>query len=123
MAKIKGTVFVTSNESKKKYEIKGIYHDNQLIYKEDNILVTISLFDNKLVMKRENEEYKAVLSLEENKLTKNKYTIKNIGDLYISIETKEIVIKDKLVLVKYLVVDSEITFCYELNYTILEECV
>lgn len=117
--KIKGKVTITSDK-KEVFEIRGIYNNNHFSYKENDVLVTIDVNINKLVMKRSTNEYDMLLSLEKNKVTKNKYNIKN-AFMYLTIKTYDIEIKDNKILIDYLICDSDTRFRYLLEYSLVEE--
>lgn len=123
MTKIKGKINLKNNvdDSNNCIDFKGILNNNHLSYKENDILVTIDILDNKIVMKRVTKDYELILSLEENKITKNKYNIKNIGNFIIEIKTLKLYIDNNYINIEYLVIDSNETFDYEIKYELLEE--
>lgn len=123
MSKIKGEIILKNKEEKEKNIInfKGIYTNNHISYKENDILVTIDIMNNKIVMKRVASDYEAILSLILNKTTKNKYNIKNVGCVILNIKTLKLNIDNNCIDIEYLVIDSNETFSYRINYELMEE--
>ncbi len=118
MAKIKGRIKINNQNI---MFFKGIMNKNHITYKENDILVTIDIYENKIVMKREKDDYNAILSLIQNKVTKNKYNIKNIGIVFINIKTLKLIIDNNFISIEYLIIDSNETFNYQIEYELLEE--
>ncbi len=112
MAKIQGEIKISDNVIK----FKGIKNKNHLIFKENDILVIIDIFNNKVIMKRCTDDYDVLISLILNKTTENKYNIKNVGSVVIKIKTLNLVISEDSIKIKYLVVDSNETFNYQINW-------
>ena len=123
MTKINGNIMLKCDDSSLNncINIKGFLNNNRLFYKENDILVTLNIFNNKIIMKRKTKDYLLTLSLEENKITKNKYNIKNIGNFIISIKTLKLIIDNNYINIEYLVIDSNENFSYEIKYDLLEE--
>ena len=58
MGKINLKAKLISEEENLNIEVSGIKTKNKIIYKENDITVTILIFDNKIEMKRSCNEYK-----------------------------------------------------------------
>lgn len=74
MSKINLKANLISEEENLTIETIGIKSDNKIVYKENNITVTIIYFDNKIEMNRVSQEYKIKLIFEKNKKSKSTYT-------------------------------------------------
>lgn len=57
MPKINLKVKLDSSEEKLDFKVKGIKDKNKIVYKENDITVTLLISDNKIVMKRVCNEY------------------------------------------------------------------
>ena len=75
MGKINLKAKLISEEENLDIEVSGIKTKNKIIYKENNITVTILLFDNKIEMNRTCNEYKINLIFEKNKTTISNYQV------------------------------------------------
>lgn len=75
MSKINLKAILKSEEENLDIETFGIKTDNKIIYKENNITVTILIFDNKIEMNRTCNEYKINFIFEKNKNTMSKYNV------------------------------------------------
>ena len=76
--------------------------DNVITYMEDDLKVSISIFETFVKMRRCNEDYdlNLVFDLNEDKVCK--YSVKSIGlDLDVLVRTKELEIYDNRVYIKY----------------------
>ena len=64
MAKIKIQTFFKNDEDSSfiKKEFKGILRENQLCYQEDGMKVSITIFENEIVLKRRNLEYSLIFT-------------------------------------------------------------
>ena len=67
MGKINLKASLISSEENLNIETTGIKTDNKIIYKENNITVTILIFNNKIEMNRTCNEYKINLVFEKQK--------------------------------------------------------
>lgn len=102
MSKIVGTVIFHDENGENNYPISGILRDNQIIYHEDKILVTIKLYDNKIELRRKSDEYDIKLPFEKELTTIGIYDIKCNGmKLEVSIETILLEIGDASIKLKY----------------------
>lgn len=91
------------------YPIKAIKNSHKIIYQENNIHVTIFLYDNKIDMKRKHLEYTIEMSFEKDKICKGKYFIKELGRM-LDLETKTLLLSfddNKIELEYVLSMDNE----------------
>lgn len=119
MGKINLKANLVSEEENLNIETTGIKTGNKIVYKENNITVTILLFNNKIEMNRTCNEYKVNLIFEKGKETISKYSVFGMPKEFI-LETKtdKIEITDTLVKINYNLEGND--FFYEL---VLEEII
>ena len=87
MGKINLRAILKSDEENLNIETSGIKTNNKIIYKENNITVTILIYDNKIKMNRVCNEYKINFIFEKNKKTTSTYTLFEIEKIF-DLETK-----------------------------------
>ena len=76
--------------------------DNVISYMEDDLKVSISIFETFVKMRRCNEDYDLNLEFDLNEDKVCKYSVKSIGlDLDLLVRTKELEIYDNRVYIKY----------------------
>ena len=76
--------------------------DNVITYMEDDLKVSISIFETFVKMRRCNEDYDLNLDFDLNEDKVCKYSVKSIGlDLDLLVRTKELEIYDNRVYIKY----------------------
>lgn len=76
--------------------------DNVITYMEDDLKVSISIFESFVKMRRCNEDYDLNLEFDLNEDKVCKYSVKSIGlDLDLLVRTKELEIYDNRVYIKY----------------------
>lgn len=125
MSKIKCIVNLKENE-KTVFDNKvfyGVKIGNKITYSEDKIMVTILEFDNKIIMKRVENDYQISLEFEEGKNTINKYFVNN-DNLWLPLDTftDKILVDDSSIRVQYeLKLDNKPTkFLFEIQYEVIE---
>ena len=117
MGKINLKASLISDEENLSIETTGIKTDNKIIYKENNITVTILIFDNKIEMNRTCNEYKINLIFEKNKKTISKYNVFGMPkEFLLETKTKKLEITNTLIKIDYNLEGNN--FSYEL---VLEE--
>jgi hypothetical protein len=95
----------------------GIKTGNKIVYKENNIIVTILIFDNKIEMNRTCNEYKINLIFEKGKDTISKYNVFGMPkEFLLETKTKRLETTNTLIKIDYNLEGNN--FSYEL---ILEE--
>ena len=93
-----------------------IYKDKKIIYQENNIKVTMKLFDNNIELSRVCNEYDILLILEKNKKTKSQYKIFGGSKIFeLETYTKELIINDKKIEIKYILEENEFSYILELE--------
>ena len=75
MGKINLSASLISEDEKLKIETSGIKTDKKIVYKENNITVTILISNNRIEMNRTCNEYKINLLFEKNKKTMSTYNV------------------------------------------------
>ena len=86
----------------------GIKNKNKITYNEETVTNTILQEDNKLILIRENNEFKNILIFDLNKETISEYLLKeNDLTIELNIKTNLIEIEDNNIIVRYLVIDSD----------------
>ncbi len=97
---------VLSNSNNETTTIEAIadYDENDctLKYVEENLNVTIELFENKVKMERKNEEYDLNLEFIKNEKKRCKYIVNSIGlNLEIDVYTKILEIEENRIYISY----------------------
>ena len=105
MGKIKLKASLVSKEENLNIETIGIKTDNKIIYKENNVTVTILIDNNKIEMNRVCNEYKINLLFQKNKKTISKYNVFGMPKEFM-LETITKTIK---------IIDNEIKIAYNLE--------
>lgn len=102
MGKINLKAILKSDEENLDIETSGIKTGNKIIYKENNITVTILIFDNKIEMNRTCNEYKINFIFEKNKKTISKYNVFGMPkEFLLHTKTNKLIIKDNEIEIKY----------------------
>lgn len=82
--------------------ISGIKLNNTYKYLENDIIVLITYFKNKIIIKRSNNDYKITLNLEKNKNTISTYEFIGGNKVFnLNTITKKLLISDNKIIVKY----------------------
>ncbi len=83
-------------------QVKALQTKNKIVYKENNIIVTILIGNNKIEMNRSCNEYDINLVFEKNKKTISTYSVFG-GKKQFDLETitKKIIIEEKLIEIDY----------------------
>ena len=113
MGKISLKASLISEEENLNIETTGIKTKNKIVYKENNITVTILIFNNKIEMNRTCNEYKINLIFEKNKDTMSKYNVFGMPkEFMLETKTNKLKITDKLIKIDYNLEGNN--FSYEL---------
>ena len=116
MSKIKISSNLISNDENLNIETNGIKRDNIIIYKEDQICVTISVFNNKIKMKRVHPDYIVELIFEKNKETLSNYWfVGGSKNFKLSTKTKKLIVTDKEIEIEYILEDNSFKYKLELE--------
>ena len=83
-------------------DISGIKTSNKIVYKENNITVTILIQNNRIEMNRTCNEYKINLVFENNKKTISNYQVFGMPKTFdLETKTKKLIIKDNIIELEY----------------------
>lgn len=94
----------------------GIKNKNKITYNEETVTNTILQEDNKLILIRENDEFKNILIFDLNKETISEYLLKeNDLTIELNIKTNLVEIEDNNIKVRYLVIDSDNEYEYNIE--------
>ena len=94
----------------------GIKNKNKITYNEETVTNTILQEDNKLILIRENDEFKNILIFDLNKETISEYLLKeNDLTIELNIKTNLVEIDDNYIKVRYLVIDSDNEYEYNIE--------
>lgn len=101
----------------------GLIKDNLIHYHDNDVYVLVKILDGKVLLTRENNEFKINLNFEKNKAFVTEYVIKELNKrIKLETKTKELVIKDKYLYVSYdLFMNGSFSdsFTYELEWRCL----
>jgi len=100
MGKINLKASLVSQDETLNIETSGIKTDNKIVYKENDITVTILQFDNKIEMNRTCNEYRINFIFEKGKKTISKYNVFGMPkEFLLETKTKRLDIgKDEIIL-------------------------
>lgn len=124
MSKININSYIENINDKDKQYIKclGDLNNNKIYFNDDNISVTISISNNKIVMVRENDEYILNLSFDKNQKTNGIYEINGVGLLNLEILTNRLDITDKKIYIEYTLNNNDTLlgkFIFSLDYEVI----
>ena len=103
MSKIIVNHEVISSEDKSLLnKIKELKKDDEITYFDNDVKVSLKVLNNRILLTRENDEFKINLEFEENKNLVTDYVIKDLGlKVKLETKTKKVVIKDESIYVSY----------------------
>ena len=102
MGKISLKASLISEDENLNIETTGIKTKNKIVYKENNITVTILIFDNKIEMNRTCNEYKINLVFEKGKKSISKYNVFGMPkEFLLETKTNKLEMTDKEINIKY----------------------
>lgn len=117
MAKFEGIMKIKNNDEVITKKIIGIKTDNKIIYQEDQIMVTISLFSNRIELKRVSNEYTIFIPFENQLTTVANYDINFNGmNIKLDVHTYKIDITCHHIIIDYCISSGawNENFTYEL---------
>ena len=83
-------------------DVSGIKTSNKIVYKENNITVTILILNNRIEMNRTCNEYKINLVFENKKKTISNYQVFGMPKTFdLETKTKKLIIKENLIELEY----------------------
>lgn len=116
MGKIYLTAKLISEEENLNIKISGIKTKNKIIYKENNITVTILIFNNKIEMNRTCNEYKINLIFEKNKKTISTYQVFGVSKVFdLETNTNKLIIKDNSIELNYELEGNKFSYILEME--------
>ena len=117
MGKINLKAKLISDEENLNIEVSGIKsNNNKIIYKENNITVTILILNNRIEMNRTCNEYKINLVFEKNKTTISNYQVFGMPKTFdLETKTKKLIIKDKVIEIDYELEGNKFSYVLEME--------
>ena len=116
MGKINLKATLISNDENLSIETSGIKTNNKIVYKENNITVTILIFNNKIDMNRTCNEYKINLLFEKGKNTISTYNVFGMPkEFLLETKTKKLEITDTYIKIKYNLEGNDFSYHLELE--------
>ena len=120
MGKINLKANLISDEENLNIEVSGIKTKNKIIYKENDITVTILIFDNKIEMNRSCNEYKINFIFEKNKKTISAYQVFGMSKTFdLETKTDKLLISDNKIDLSYNLEGND--FKYSLKWEVIHE--
>lgn len=117
---INSSVF-SKGEKERLTNIKAILKDGKINYKKDNLNVSITILNSKIILLRENDDMKLSLEFEKNKTLITRYVIKDLGlEVKVETKTKRLIINDNSFEIEYeLFMNGEFsdTFNYSVEWS------
>lgn len=117
---INSSVF-SKDEKEQLTNIKAILKDGKINYKKDNVTVSITILNGKIILLRENDDMKLSLEFEKNKTLTTKYVIKDLGlEMKVDVKTKKLLINNNSFEIEYeLFINDEFsdTFNYSVEWS------
>lgn len=105
---------ILEGESNLDFITNGIKKNNKITYKENDILVNISTFKNKIKINRSCKEYEINLILESNKNTISTYSVFGGSKKFdLNTKTKNLIITDKKIVSEYNLEGNDFKFILE----------
>ncbi len=103
MSKIKLNTSLKTCEEETSFQTLGVIIDNKITYKEEDVMVTLLQFDNKILLTRRSEDYTIDFDFQLNKKTKGVYNIKKLNyQIPLEIKTVELKNSNNNIIIKYL---------------------
>ena len=116
MGKINLKAKLISEEENLTVEVSGIKTGNKIVYKENDITVTILIFDNKIEMNRTCNEYKINFVFEKNKKTESKYNVFGMPkEFLLETNTKKLIIEKNKIELKYNLEGNDFEYLLEME--------
>ena len=116
MGKIKLKEILKSNNENIDIDIIGILNKNKIIYKENDIRVTIVVLNNKILMNRLHNNYEIDFIFEEGKTTSATYKLKEYNkEFKLTIKTTKLVIEEKQISINYRLEDNIYSFTLKIG--------
>lgn len=116
MGKIKLREILKSNNDNIDIFINGILNKNKIIYKENDVKVTIAVLSNKILMNRLHKNYEIDLTFEKGKTTYAIYKLKEYNkEFKLTIKTTKLDIDEKSISINYRLEEELFSFKLEIG--------
>ena len=116
MGKITLKANLISDEGNLNIEVSGIKTNNKIIYKENNITVTILILNNRIEMNRTCNEYKINLVFEKNKDTISNYQVFGMPKTFdLETKTKKLIISEDKIEIVYELEGNKFSYFLEME--------
>lgn len=116
MGKINLKAKLISEEENLNIEVSGIKTNNKIIYKENNITVTILILNNRIEMNRTCNEYKINLIFEKDKKTISTYQVFGMPKIFdLETNTKKLDISDNKIQLDYELERNKFSYVLEME--------
>lgn len=113
--KLTGYIKNINEETLENISSNAIITKDKITYINNNIKHVIHIKNNELILIRETNEFKNILTFSLNRSILSEYVIKKEDlCLEINIKTLELSITDKIIYIKYLILDSNAIYEYKL---------
>ena len=111
--KVKGYLENKANDEKLLIDTFGIRNKKNLSYKQEDVIYKIKIFDNKIILIRENSDFINTFIFEKNKNTKSEYYLKKYAtNIDIELRTQELFIDDEKIEIRYIIKDTSEEYHY-----------
>ena len=116
MGKINLRFKLISDDDNLDIKTTGIKTENKIVYKENNITVTLLIFDNKIEMTRSCNEYKINLVFEKNKKTISTYQVFGASKIFdLETKTKKFIISKNNIIINYELEGNNFSYSLEME--------
>lgn len=116
MGKISLKASLISEEENLNIETTGIKTNNKIVYKENNITVTILIFNNKIEMNRTCNEYKINMIFEKGKNTISRYNVFGMPkEFLLETKTKKLETTDTNIYLNYNLEGNDFSYSLEVK--------
>ena len=113
---IKGYLKSLNNNEIKLIETKGVKKNNELSYYHNKINHKLIIDNDKILLTRENEEFKNILEFSKNKTIQSEYILKeNNYKVFINIKTLRLEKTTNTITIKYKIIDSNEIYEYKIE--------
>lgn len=116
--KIKNKIkyYIKNNNNIEQKIEKATIEGNKITYQEKNIIVTLIKNNDKVTIIRENSEFKQIIEFIINKKRISEYYIKDMDiSLEFTIYTKELLIKNNQIHIKYFIEETNNEYEYDIK--------
>ena len=100
-------------------DVIGIKENNKIKYIDNKIIVVIEKIDNKILLKRSNDEYEIVMLFDLDNETTGRYVINNLGEFKLNVITNKLILEDDFIEIDYqMILDGKekTEFNYKIEY-------